>query len=143
MVSESLEETYKIAADFVDKLKKGEAATVVALSGDLGAGKTSFTQGVAKALSIEGPVQSPTFVIEKVYEAKHAHFKRLVHIDCYRLESPDELARLRFDETVSDPDNLILIEWPERVAKLIPDDAKKIHLRFIDEERREIDLISN
>lgn len=101
-------------------------ATVVALAGELGAGKTTFVQAAAHFLGIEFPVTSPTFVIEKIYELNSAKWKRLIHIDAYRLNGAHELEALGWKEIAADPDNLILIEWPERVAELIPADAYRI-----------------
>ena len=101
--------------EFVQKLKKKDKAFVVFLSGELGAGKTTFTQGVAKVLGITEDVTSPTFVILKRYEIPDFIFKNLIHIDAYRLKGYDELQKIRFEEYVNDADNLILLEWPEMV----------------------------
>src|SRR3989344_6327977 len=107
-VSNSLEETQKIARDFVSNIKERKTgATVVGLYGDLGAGKTSFAQGVSKALGISDTVVSPTFVIMKVYELDPefqrsdlkedskaqtlGKFTHLIHIDAYRIEKSSEL----------------------------------------------------
>jgi len=123
------------AAHFVETLPhvsaEGTSATLITLSGELGAGKTSFTQGVAKALGIEESVTSPTFVLEKIYELPEdiAHgYKRLVHIDAYRLEGGRSLAPLGFDELMQDRHNLIVLEWPERVADGLPQAAARISL---------------
>ena len=114
------------AARFVATLKPQSVATVVTLSGDLGAGKTTFVQGVAKALGVEETVTSPTFVLEKIYELRERSYKRLIHIDACRLENAHELQALGWREILSDPSNLILLEWPERVADIIPDSAIRI-----------------
>jgi tRNA threonylcarbamoyladenosine biosynthesis protein TsaE len=109
------------AQDFTKALTAGRAATLVTLSGELGAGKTTFTQGVAKALGVLESVTSPTFVLEKIYELPEGNaFSKLVHIDAYRLEGGDELAALGFSELMYDPGNLVLLEWPERVADALP-----------------------
>ena len=105
-----------------------DTATVVALSGELGAGKTTFAQGIARALGIEENVTSPTFVLEKIYQLEGQRFARLIHIDAYRLNDPHELEVLGWTEIIVDPVNLIIIEWPEKVARLIPADA--IHIAF-------------
>lgn len=139
MISRSLGETQDIAAKFVSELAPGERATVIALKGDLGSGKTSFAQGVAKALGVAETVQSPTFVIEKLYEAVHPHFKKLVHIDAYRLESADELRKIGWEDVERDPGNLILVEWPERVAG-IAQGAREIRFEFISESERAITI---
>jgi tRNA threonylcarbamoyladenosine biosynthesis protein TsaE len=87
-ITTSLEETQKLAAEWVRSLgASSDEALVVGLYGNLGAGKTSFTQAVARELGVIDIVNSPTFVIEKIYETKHPDFKRLVHIDAYRLET--------------------------------------------------------
>lgn len=117
----SLEALQVEAAEFAASLRPIEGhALLVALSGELGAGKTSFTQGMADALGIEEPITSPTFVLEKVYELDGQPFERLVHIDAYRLEGDTSLAPLGFDELYADPMNLIVFEWPERVGEQLP-----------------------
>ncbi len=105
-----------------------ESATFVTLSGSLGAGKTAFTQAVARALGVEEIVTSPTFVLEKIYLLKDQLFKRLIHIDAYRLEKGADLASLGFDELMQDAGNLILLEWPEKVASALPKSAVRISL---------------
>ncbi len=139
--AKNLEETQKIAADFTRGLspKKG-SATVVGLCGELGSGKTSFTQGVASALGILETVVSPTFVIEKIYELKNQKFSRLIHIDAYRLEKSSELLHLGWPEIISDPQNLILIEWSERVTDIMPEHIR-INFRHIENEQREIEIL--
>lgn len=99
-------------------------AALVTLSGELGAGKTTFAQAVAKALGIEDMVTSPTFVLEKIYMLPEGQaFKRLVHIDAYRLAGGKELAPLGLGALIKDPGNLILLEWPENVADALPPPA--------------------
>lgn len=139
-VSKNLEDTAKIAQDFVRNLKPGSQATLVKLSGDLGSGKTTFTQAVAKTLGVIETVTSPTFIIEKIYKLDHQHFSHLIHIDAYRLEKGDELAKLGFAEIAKDAKNLIFIEWPEKVADILPQQSQKISFTFIDEQTREISV---
>ncbi len=124
---DSLEALQAEAARFVTTLSpKEEGATVVTLSGDLGAGKTSFTQGLARALGIEESIASPTFVLEKVYalpvstDGTSRGFARLVHIDAYRLEGPESLMPLGVDLLLPDPQYLIVLEWPEIVEGQLP-----------------------
>ena len=139
--SVDLQGLQKFAQEFVQNLKSGEKACVVGLSGDLGSGKTTFTQMAAKELGVIETVTSPTFVIEKIYPLDKlgaGKFKKLIHIDAYRLESGKELLSLGWQEIISDPKNLILIEWPERVADILPKDMKKLSFKFVDEERREV-----
>ena len=104
------------AGSFVRTLAPGAGATLITLQGELGAGKTAFAQAVARALGVEEVVTSPTFVLEKIYALHDQPFKRLVHIDAYRLESGADIAPLGFDELSQDPGNLVLFEWPEKVG---------------------------
>ena len=136
--SKSLLETRNIAKDFLDTLKLQKNATVVALQGDLGAGKTAFTLEVGKILGINENMHSPTFVIEKIYAIDFKNFKRLIHIDAYRLEKEQELLHLGWQDLIKEPENLIFIEWPENVSKIIPKSARKVSFKFIDEGTREI-----
>ena len=124
----------------ISDLKVGsENATVVGLYGDLGAGKTTFSQAVAKTLEVEETVVSPTFVIMKIYELSGQKWKHLIHIDAYRLEKSSELARLGWQELISDSGNLILIEWPERVVDIMLEHTS-IHFTHISENEREIEV---
>ncbi len=110
------------ATNFVGALAPSvQGATLVTLSGELGAGKTAFTKAVANVLGVEETVTSPTFVLEKIYLLPGGHlFKRLIHIDAYRLEKGSDLSPLGFDEFMQDTSNLILLEWPEKVAEMLP-----------------------
>ncbi len=96
------------------------AATVITLSGDLGAGKTTFTQLLAKQLGVTSPVSSPTFVISKTYPLENADenngFENLIHIDAYRLGDPHELELIGFNQQKNEVKNLIVVEWPSLVS---------------------------
>ena len=133
-VSHSLEETKSIASNWLqqisNKYSENDEALVVGLSGHLGAGKTAFTKFIAAELGIKEDITSPTFVIMKVYDidSKVSPWSRLVHIDAYRLEREEELDALRFEDLVSDKNNLILIEWPENVG--LKEFALGTHLMF-------------
>ncbi len=107
-----------------------ERAAVIGLSGDLGAGKTTFAQTLAFELGVREPVTSPTFVIMKQYRLPAGGgFDTLVHIDAYRVESPEELRVLGFDDLLADGRNLICVEWAEKVEELLPTDS--VRLRFL------------
>ena len=150
--SNSLEEFQKIANEFAENISsKKDKATIVGLYGELGAGKTTFTQTVAKNFGVEEIVTSPTFVIEKIYPVRNdgrkrpisngaGEFTHLIHIDAYRLEKSSELLHLGWQEIISDPHNLILIEWPEKVADIMPKHIK-IGLKTLEnEDSRSIDI---
>lgn len=138
LVAKGGEDTKRAAELLLEKLSLGKEARVVALQGDLGAGKTNFAQAVGKLLGVKENMHSPTFVIMKVYEIDFKGFKNLIHIDAYRLEKDEELLHLGWGEMLKGSENLILIEWPENVAKLIPVDAYRISFQFVDEGTREI-----
>jgi tRNA threonylcarbamoyladenosine biosynthesis protein TsaE len=141
MISTSLAETQKIAKELISTLKPhSSGARILALSGDLGSGKTTFAKAVASELGISSEeVTSPTFVIMKNYDVGgRNHFKKLIHIDAYRLEKKVEIERLGWKELVSDYENLIVIEWPEHIKEAMPRDTTLIEFQFIDENTREI-----
>ena len=137
-ISKSPEETNKIARNFLESVYPIGESYVVALEGNLGAGKTVFAQEVGKILGVVENMHSPTFVIEKIYQIDFRNFKRLIHIDAYRLEKESELLHLGWEELIKESENLVLIEWPENVAKIIPKNARRVSFKFIDENTREI-----
>ncbi len=134
----TLKEFVTEAESFIASLFVGKRAIVVALHGDLGAGKTTFVQTVARALDVTELVVSPTFIIQKRYPLEGQIFSNLIHIDAYRLENIEQLAVLDWEELERDPSNLICIEWAENVAEILPPETKHIYLKYIDEETRSI-----
>ena len=136
--------------------KKLVPGTVLALDGELGSGKTFFTQALAQALGIKEPVTSPTFNILKVYEVleerdkslvskrKSQHGKaqqairRLYHIDCYRLRKPEELLELGFEEWLSDREGIIVIEWADKVKAILPKNRIRLQFEVIGEQERKL-----
>lgn len=123
----SLADTATVARAVLASLAPRAQATILALHGDLGAGKTTFVQALAHELGVREPVTSPTFVIRKDYSLAGA-WEYLLHIDAYRLDEPAELARLDFAEACAQPNTLICIEWAERVAELLPSDTTHLTL---------------
>ena len=127
------------AQAFVEKLPQevGEQAHVVGLKGNLGAGKTTFVQEVGKALGVEKQITSPTFVIAQNYKTTHPVFTNLIHIDAYRLEDETK-DTIGFGEYMSDPHNLILVEWPLYIPSGFPMGAPLLEFEVVDEEHRKI-----
>jgi tRNA threonylcarbamoyladenosine biosynthesis protein TsaE len=122
--SHSLAATQKIANELAKTIlekKKGKGAFVLALKGELGSGKTSFVQGLAKGLGAGQNVLSPTFLIAKSYPLVKK--RTLWHIDCYRLKGAKELIGLGWKEIIEDPCNIVAIEWADKVKSIIPKDA--------------------
>lgn len=135
-ISKSAKETQKIskimAGEFV-KHRVFNKALVVALEGELGSGKTTFSQGLAKALGIKEKVLSPTFVLVKIYkvtsrQAQRIKLKHLIHIDCYRLDSPTDLLHLGFKDFLKDRDAILVIEWASKIKSILPKNT--IWIRF-------------
>ena len=123
-LSENVEETAKVASEFAEQLSRrapSARATIVGLYGELGSGKTTFMKYLAESLGVKQTIQSPTFVIEKIYELPTLSFSYLIHIDAYRIEKGQEMLTLGWEEIVKDPQNLICIEWPERIRGIIPE----------------------
>lgn len=98
-----------------------QGATILALEGDLGAGKTTITKSLASLLGIEETIVSPTFVIAKFYRTKDERFETLVHIDAYRIELLDELGPLGWEKLLQQPKTLIVVEWPEKILGALPE----------------------
>lgn len=123
------------------KMPLGNNAVVLALEGELGSGKTTFTQGLAEGLGVKERVLSPTFLIVKEFELSHKDKTRLYHIDCYRLQFPQELLDLGFRSIVDDPKHIVVIEWADRVKEILPKDTKWIHFSLAGEDIRDVDVI--
>lgn len=104
-----------------------DRATLIALHGDLGAGKTTFVQAVARQLGISESIISPTYVIMKAYSLSHRPFSSLVHIDLYRFHGYDEVHTIGFEDVCRTPHTLVLCEWPERI---LPFDAWDMRVTF-------------
>ena len=117
----SREETWRLARDLALQLKKLPLtrAAVITLQGDLGAGKTTFTQGFLAALGYTDTVTSPTFVLMQRYPLDGEPFTNAYHLDAYRLTTPEDFAVFAFDEPLTNPTNIFLIEWPEVARTLI------------------------
>lgn len=112
-----LDELIEFVYGFLDEITPSDCAQIIALSGDLGAGKTAFTKVAGKYFDINEEMTSPTFVIQKEYLIdNHRYFKKLIHIDAYRLASASELEYLGWNEMIKNPENIIFIEWPEQVS---------------------------
>lgn len=128
-ISKSREETYAFAQEYAKTLRGGD---VVLLDGDMGAGKTVFAKGVAKGLGIEEEVTSPTYAYMNDYDG------RLFHYDCYRIETPEQAERLGLADYF-DMGGICLVEWAQNIAPLLPKTVKRVKIKKINENEREID----
>lgn len=119
-----------------------DKATVLGLSGNLGVGKTTFVQNIARVLGVSEPVTSPTFTIMKQYELEHPKFDRLVHMDAYRLDTKSELEPLQFGALLQTPKTLICIEWAEKVKNALPTNTVFYELDINENQRHTIRNVS-
>ncbi len=154
-LSQSLKETQALARLFLKEFKNSDQPLILALSGNLGAGKTIFTQGLAKALRIKDRVISPTFIVmksflipshkrfamsHKPHFAKATRGKRFLwHIDCWRLEQQD-FEHLGLREILNDSENIVCLEWAEKVKKLLPRNAILLKFEHLGGNRRKITI---
>ena len=127
-LSKSREQTEEFAFQYAKSLRAGD---VVLLDGDMGAGKTVFAKGVARGLGIEEEVTSPTYAYMNDYDG------RLFHYDCYRIETPEQAERLGLADYF-DMGGICLIEWAQNIAPLLPKDVKRVKIKKINENEREI-----
>ena len=118
----SAEETFALGKTIGEAAKPGD---ILLLRGDLGVGKTVLAQGIAAGLGVQGPVNSPTFTILQEYRDGRLP---LYHFDVYRIEEPEEMEEVGFEEYLFG-DGVALIEWPERIAELLPEDAVEINIK--------------
>ncbi|AYO31476.1 MAG: tRNA threonylcarbamoyladenosine biosynthesis protein TsaE [Thermoanaerobacteraceae bacterium] len=126
-------QTEKLGEALGKLLKAGD---FLALAGDLGAGKTAFTRGIARGLGIHEDITSPTFTIINQYEAPVP----LAHMDAYRLKTPEELENAGFYDYMED--FVVVLEWADRVEELLPGDVLWIYFTVLDENRRTIEFQS-
>ncbi len=130
-------ETKELAKKTIDSLTSG---TVIALTGPMAAGKTTFTQGVGEVLGISRVV-SPTYLIMREYSIEgHKFLKRLFHLDLYRISSVEEIRSFDLDEIWNQPENLVLIEWPEIEKSVLPKKRIDITIKSTGSDQREITI---
>ena len=133
VTTKSFLETESLGRDFAEHIKSGAA---ILLYGDLGSGKTTFVKGFLKGLEFSGGVTSPTFSLINEYEAS----KKVIHIDCYREENLQRWINIGIEDYFNGS-NIVIVEWPEILSDIIPDDAIKIKIRHIQEDIREFILL--
>lgn len=124
-ITNNEKETFNFAKSLANTLKGGE---IIALSGELGAGKTIFSKGVAQGLGIKKNVTSPTFVIMKIYNVKKGRIKKLCHIDAYRLNNEKDLLAVGAEEYMGSSDTVTIIEWPEMIIKILPKNIMNVKI---------------
>ena len=143
-ITNSFEETQNLGKEFAKTLKGGD---FVALYGNLGGGKTTFVQGLALGLDIKRRIISPTFIIIRTYDLKskikNQKSKIFYHIDLYRTESEDDIKGLGIDEIMGNSDNIIVVEWAEKLKSFLPKRRIDIYFEYLSENKRGIKVINN
>lgn len=139
VLTNSSQETNKLGEKFAQTVTQG---TIFCLYGDLGSGKTVFTQGFAKGFGIEKKIISPTFVIIRTHsinrKSQIAKLKSFYHIDLYRIESERDLQALGLDEVMNDKESVVVIEWADRLGSLLPEKRTDVHFEYVGENTRKI-----
>ena len=142
-VTSNFEETQRSGEIFASellKLNNSSGAKVVILYGELGSGKTTFVQGMAKGLGIKRRIISPTFIIVRTYEMKNSKLKSFYHVDLYRINSEKDLEGLGLKEIIEDPENIVVIEWGEKLGSLLPEKRWDIKFEYLDNDKRKITI---
>ena len=136
----------EILAQEIIKTKLQKTAFLLCLEGSLGGGKTTFLQGFARGLGIKEKILSPTFIImrkSKIPKTYNPKPKTFIHIDCYRIENPKEILDLGFKEIIKNPQNIVAIEWADKIKKIIPQKSIWLKFELIDKEKRKITITHN
>lgn len=140
-VTTNAAQTQEYAMVFAKKLQPGDS---VLLYGDLGSGKTTFVQGMAKALGIKSKIISPTFIIVRSYQRTGRHkdsaIKSFYHIDLYRTQDERELKHVGMKDILEDTSAVAAIEWPEKLGTLLPEKRWEVRIRDLTEDKREIGI---
>lgn len=138
LITNNFEETRQAGYEYAKNLHGGE---VLLLYGELGAGKTTFMQGLAKGLGVTRNILSPTFIIMRTYQLSSKKDERtLYHVDLYRIESEKEVIDLGLVELMGDQDTIVAIEWPEKLGSLLPEKKKEIFFEYNGEDQRTITI---
>ncbi len=136
-ISNTEQDTERIAKDFLDFINK-KNVNVVGMIGDLGAGKTRFVKFIANELGVKETVNSPTFLIMKNYKITNINFSCLYHLDLYRISNIEETSNLGLEEIFKNQNNLVFIEWANKMYELLPKNHIKIFFLVIGESNRKI-----
>jgi tRNA threonylcarbamoyladenosine biosynthesis protein TsaE len=136
-ISNSIKDTEKFAKQMAKGLRGGD---VLGLVGNLGAGKTTFTQALGKALGVKQTMTSPTFVLMKIYPINHVSAKYLCHIDAYRLTTQEDLVAIGANDYIGQPETITVIEWADMVKSLLPPKTIIATLSLKEKTTRTIDI---
>jgi tRNA threonylcarbamoyladenosine biosynthesis protein TsaE len=141
IITKNFEETRELGEKIIQKLND---TNILALYGNLGSGKTTFVQGLAKGLGIDQKIISPTFIIVRKYELsiknKELRLKNFYHIDLYRIENEGDIKGLGLEEILDDKTNIVAIEWPEKIENILPNKIMRLYFEYLGNNKREIKI---
>ena len=120
----------------------GKGPVVLTLQVVLGAGKTCLLQGLAKGLGIKEKIKSPTFIIMRKFKIQNSKFKTFYHFDCYRIQKPKEILDLGLRNIIKNTKNIVAIEWPESIKRVLPRGLVLIQFKLIGKNSRKITILS-
>ena len=135
MILNNESDTIKFAKEYSNKIKSGD---IICLVGDLGAGKTTFAKHFLYTLGVKDDIVSPTFNYVKEYNIENDNINKIYHFDVYRIKSNEQLQEIGFYDYIYDKNAISLIEWADNIIDEIPENAKWLKIRIIDENKREI-----
>ena len=143
MVTKSAQETQALGEKIANQLIIKRQPLIIALTGELGSGKTTFLQGLAKGLGIKERILSPTFIMMRSYPVTdhQSPVTNFYHVDLYRIESERDIEGLGLEEIWSDPQNIIALEWAEKIKKVLPKKRIDIFFKYVGEDEREIKIV--
>lgn len=136
--STSPQETQRIGQKIAEDIKGGG---IITLTGPLGAGKTTLIQGIAQGLGIKERIISPTFILMRQYPLPSTKSGKFYHLDLYRLEGKENIQGLGLEEIFANPNNIVLIEWAEKLGTLKPQSATQINITILGKTKRQIEVI--
>ena len=145
-VSNNPEELKKIAIKLAGnpmsrfRLDMDGGALVLALIGDLGSGKTTFARAFAEGLGVKEKIKSPTFIIFRKSKIKNKKFLYFYHFDVYRINSEKEILNLGWKEIISNPENIVLAEWADKIENILPKNSVKINFKHLKGDKREMEI---
>ncbi|MDD3498370.1 MAG: tRNA (adenosine(37)-N6)-threonylcarbamoyltransferase complex ATPase subunit type 1 TsaE [Candidatus Moranbacteria bacterium] len=159
IITRSSKETRELGEKLAKKIESGKLdrffrlAAIICLEGDLGSGKTTFSQGILKGLGARKPYTSPTFIIMKHYKRENKNsdnnhiqnykVENIYHLDAYRIGSSKDIMDLGWEEIIKDKNAVIILEWPEKVKDIIPSESLEIKFQWVDESRRKITTLKS
>lgn len=139
VTTECFEDTQKLGFDFAKQLSSG---AVVTLHGNLGSGKTTFVQGLAKGFGIKKRIISPSFIIMRTYEvgekSKDLGIKHFYHVDLYRIETEKDIEGLGLLELINNKETIVVVEWPDKIEHLLPEDRIDLYFEYMADDKRSI-----